>query len=541
VEVVNATELYQHSFQPKTFVSPNGSDHLLSYEAKNKCSAQTSYSLNLTSKHFRNQPILRRFSGVSLFVFLFVILFFNTEFTDQLAKWTACVIGFFGGYYLFLGFGAVLVMLTLALLPVGRLRLGDENPEFGWGSWIAMLYSTGMGGGLLLRAVQEPVYYFQNPPREFDIDRKTFAMEYTYFHWGLTPWAFYGLLAVIIGFNIYRNNGTALNSSILKGNWNVPLLGAILDLLTVLCTLFGVVAGVGLGSRQLLEAISYWSGIRFGQGTAILPLLLVCLLAMASAYFGVRRGIKLLSNVNISGAILLFFFALILGNTWHSVTIFFSGIGNYLLDFAPMSLNLGYAKVEESFLSDWTYFYWAFWLSWAPFTGVFIARISKGRTIRELVLGTLIVPALGTFAWFSVFGANGIWLVETGRGDASQFTSIYSSLFNYLAFFPFSTLSNLLASVLVMTFLVTSIDSAIFVLSVFSDQGKAEPSQRLRIFWGLAIFIFAAIIMWLGKDGLLEAISNLLILFALPFSFVFVFLILHFIRIVTKTSNHEKP
>ncbi len=482
------------------------------------------------------QPILLQLTTSVLLVFLISVLFFQAELGSLLESWTVWVLSFFGGYYLYLGLGAVLLMFGFAILPIGKIKLGAEKPEFGWLSWIAMLYSTGMGGGLMLRAVQEPVFYYQNPPRIVDIDPKTFALEYTFFHWGFTPWAFYGLMALIVSYNIYLKDGSALSSSALLGKLNRPWLAGFLDLLTVLCTLFGVVAGVGLGSRQLLEAVSYWTGIRFSTEAVLLPIFLVSTVAMLSAYFGVRRGIKFLSNLNIGGAVLLLLFAWTVGSSWDSVAYFFTGFGAYLRDFFPMSLNVGDALVQDSFLKEWTYFYWAFWLSWAPFTGVFIARISKGRTIRELVLGTLIVPALGTFFWFAVFGVNGMELIDSGTTNSSAFSSIYSSLFNYFALFPFPLVSNLMVTLLVSTFLITSIDSAIFVLSIFTDEGKPEPRPRIRIFWGISIFVFTSLLVWLGQESLLEAVSNLLILFALPFSFVFLLLIFQFIRMLIKKT-----
>lgn len=484
-----------------------------------------------------NPPILFRLTAGVLLVFLICVLFFSADLTSHLSFWTTWVLSFFGKYYLFLGLGSVLLMCGIGLSPLGKIKFGTDKPEFGWLSWIAMLYSTGMGGGLILRAVQEPVFYFQNPPRETDFDLKTFSLEYTFFHWGFTPWAFYGLMALIVAYNLYLKNGSALSSSALLGKYNHPWLAGFLDLLTVLCTLFGVVAGVGLGSRQLLEAIAFWTGMSFSSNAVILPILLVSGIAMLSAHFGVQKGIRFLSNLNILGAILLLLFAWIAGNTWGSVSFFFSGLGAYLIDFLPMSINFGKSKVDDLFLKNWTYFYWAFWLSWAPFTGVFIARISKGRTIRELILATLFVPALGTFLWFSVFGMNAIELIESGTVKSDSFASIYSSLFIYFSHFPFPILANILVTLLVATFLITSIDSAIFVLGIFSDGGKAEPSQKIRIFWGVTIFLFTALLVWIGKEGLLEAVSNLLILFALPFSFVFLFLILQFLRKITKTTS----
>jgi glycine betaine transporter len=482
------------------------------------------------------QPILLQLTAAVLLVFLVTVFFFHSSFTSLLSGWTSWVLSFFGEYYLYIGLGAVLLMAVLTILPVGKIKLGAEKPEFGWLSWIAMLYSTGMGGGLMLRAVQEPVFYFQNPPRETDVAPQTFALEYTFFHWGFTPWAFYGLMALIVSYNIYIKAGSALSSSALLGSLNHSWLAGFLDLLTVLSTLFGVVAGVGLGSSQLLEAVSYWTGAQFATDLVIFPIFLVSAIAMLSAYFGLRRGISLLSNVNIGGAVLLLLFTWIVGNSWDAVTYFFGGLVAYLTDFFPMSLNSGQAKVGEEFLRDWTYFYWAFWLSWAPFTGVFIARISKGRTIRELTLGTLLVPALGTFFWFAVFGTNGMALIESRAADSAAFSSIYSSLFNFLSHFPLSEFSNLLASLLVATFLITSIDSAIFVLSMFTDGGKADRAPRIRVFWGISIFIFTALLVWLGKNELLPAVSNLLILCALPFSFVLLFLTFRFVLVLIKRN-----
>lgn len=491
----------------------------------------------MTSNSPPSPPLrLLQLSGVALLVFLGYAVFNRDLLTVQLANWTTWVLVYFGGFYLFLGLAAVLSLGIIAALPLGKIRLGQGPPEFGWVTWISMLYSTGMGGGLMLRAVQEPVFYFLHPPRESHLDPKTFALEYTFFHWGFTPWAFYGLMALIVAYNLYQKGSSALGFSSLLGNKTHPLWSILLDLLLVLCTLFGVVAGVGLGSRQLLEAIMYWTGRSFLPETVLIPLLLISGISMVSAYFGIRRGISLLSNLTLGGGSLILFFAWLSGASLLSIQDFFSALAAYLMDFIPMSLNLGHAKVGSDFLRDWTYFYWAFWLAWAPFTGVFIARISKGRTIRELILGTLLVPSLGTFFWFAVFGSNSIQLLQTGILDQEDFSSIYSSIFNYFSVYPLSPLSNFLATFLVAAFLITSIDSAIFVLGMLTDEGKTEPRPKIRIFWGLSILVFTALLVILGKDQLLQAFSNLLILFALPFSFVFALLAIQLVRRLANKS-----
>ncbi|GMQ25103.1 BCCT family transporter [Algoriphagus sp. oki45] len=481
-------------------------------------------------KAIASSPFLLRLTFGVLALFLILALFFGEGLAELLAKFTLTILGYFGGYYLFLGFASVVVLIMLAVLPTGKIKLGSGPPEFSWWSWLAMLYSTGMGGGLILRAVQEPVYFFQNPPRAADVDAKTFALEYTFFHWGLTPWAFYGLMALVVSFNLYIKKGSSLSSESLLGRGRHRLWAGMIDLFILLCTLFGVVAGVGLGSRQLMEAIRYWTGWDFVPTQVIIPLFFICFLATLSAFLGVRKGIRLISNLNMAGASLLMVFAWTLGSFWEIIESLGLGLFTYLGDFVSLSLNLGKAQVGDQFLKDWTYFYWAFWLSWAPFTGVFIARISKGRTIRELVSGALLIPALGTFLWFSVFGTRSFGLIEAGQVSPEAFSSIYSSILIFFSHFSFSPISNLVVTVLVSTFLITSIDSAIFVLSIFSDQGKAEPNSRIRVFWGVSIFIFTAILIWVGKEGLLESVSNLLILFALPFSLIFILLIGQFIR-----------
>jgi glycine betaine transporter len=479
--------------------------------------------------------------GSIMFVlgFLVVAFLYPEIFSQKLNDWTFRVLDAFGTYYLVLGLGSVTVLLVLAFSPYGKIKLGKEKPEYSWISWIAMLYSTGMGGGLLLRAVQEPVFYYSNPPREASLSAGEFALEYTFFHWGFTPWAIYALFGLVIGYNIYQRKGSILSSSILPNIYQKSFLATLVDFITIICTVIAVVAGVGLGSRQLLDALSFWTGIEsFSSAQSIWLVLLVSLIATYSAFLGVNRGIKIISNLNIALASLLLIFTLLVGSEWMVFSTFFNALGAYLWEFIPLSLNIGNQKVSHSFLTDWTYFYWAFWLAWAPFTGVFIARISKGRTIRQFVIGTMIIPALGTFIWFSIFGSNAFQLIENGKATTEDFTSIFSAIFNFFEIFPYSGFSNTISTILVFTFLITSVDSAIYVLGMFTDEGRADPKKRYRLFWGIAIFLVTAVVILIGKDQLLQSVSQLLILFALPFGFMFAgmvgYLVYQLIRSVKK-------
>jgi glycine betaine transporter len=462
------------------------------------------------------------------FCILLIVLagIFPEAFRAELAIKTQQLLHYFGYYYLLLGFGAVLVLVLLAFSSWGKIKLGHSKPEYGWLSWIAMLYSTGMGAGLLLRAVQEPVYYFANPPRATDLEAGVFALQYTFFHWGLTPWAMYGLFGLLIGYNMYVNNKGVRTSDALSPRFQKTGLAAIVDALTIICTLLGVVAAVGLGSTQLLEGISL--SFEVPKAFVYLLVLLICFVATGSAMMGVGRGIRKLSNLNILMALVLLSSALIAGVAGGWLTNLVEATVFYFRDFIPMSLNLGGEKVSQTFLTDWTYFYWAFWLSWAPFTGVFIARISRGRTIRTFIIGTLLVPALGTFIWFSVFGTAAFGLIESGEIVSEAFESIYSALFNFLSFLPFSQFLKTLATVLVFTFLLTSVDSAVYVLSMFSDNGSSSPRLKFRIGWGVGILLFTATVIYIGADQLLQAVSQLLILCALPFSFLFIGLTIRF-------------
>lgn len=480
------------------------------------------------------------FSLLFCLLFLGITLIFPESFKSKLQSWSSASMDGFGGFYLWLGFFAVVLLIVLAISPLGRKRLGSEKPSYGWFSWIAMLYSTGMGAGLLLRAVQEPVFYYLNPPRETLHVPTEFALQYTFFHWGFTPWAFYGLFGLIIGFQVYVHKKRILGSSILPENLQSSYWAVAIDFLIIICTLLGVVAAVGLGGRQLLEAFFYWTDSQIFLGSnAIFLVLLVCSLATWSAFRGVSRGIRKLSNLNLTLATALLLFVWILGTNQPVIMPMLKSLGIYIVEFIPISLNLGTQKVSKDFLLDWTFFYWAFWLAWAPFTGVFIARISQGRSIRQFIIGVLLVPSLGTFLWFTVFGINAFELIELGKIPEDYFESIYSALFNFLNFFPGSLISNAVSNLLVFTFLLTSVDSAIFVLSMFSDDGKTKPNRRMRLFWGTTIALFTIGVIWVGKESLLESVSQLLILSALPFAFLFLGMVLYFILQLYLEKKHE--
>lgn len=479
-------------------------------------------------------------STIGCLIFLLLAFLFPVEFKDILNSLASGTLYYFGNFYLYLGLFMVLVLLGIALSPWGKKTLGNGPVSYGWFSWVAMLYSTGMGAGLMLRAVQEPTFYYTQAPRTSEWSADVFALEYTFFHWGLTPWAFYGMFGLIIGYLVYDRSRKMLSSSILNDRYQRSWLIVPIDVITILSTLFGVVGAVGLGSRQLLAGFSQlFIPVEMSYANNAYVVLFLGSLATISAFSGLSKGIRNVSRFNIATALFLVAVTLIAGNTGQMASNFIHALGAYLSDFFPMSLNLGDMKVPASFLMDWTFFYWAFWLSWAPFTGVFIARISQGRSFREFIFGVLLVPTVGTFIWFTVFGTEAFSIIGSPDLYQGQFDSLYGSIFVFFDSIPIGKLLQPLSLLLVFTFLITSIDSAIYVLGMFAGNGNREPKKRNLLVWGVILILFTVATLFIGKERLLESISQLLIVMALPFSWIYLLMIGSFLFTLYKKNSHE--
>ncbi|WP_373057098.1 BCCT family transporter [Zunongwangia sp. H14] len=463
----------------------------------------------------------------SLFIFLFTELFY--ELIEDGSVWVREI---FGGFYLWLGLICVLFLLFIAFSKFGKIRLGNSPPEFNRLSWIAMLYSAGMGAGILLRAVQEPVFMYLNPPIVTSNSNEVIALEYTFYQWGFTAWAFYGIFAIVIGYSIFvEKEGIRLSSGLGRFK-KIRFLPEATDLLTILTTVFGLVAAIGLGTTQIEGGISHLTGSLPGSlAPVMIMVFIICLLAFLSAYAGVQKGIRVISNWNIYITLFLMLFVLFLGDLQGIITNFLEALYYYILEFIPLSLAWGSYDPGKHFLTDWTYYYWAFWLAWAPFTGIFIARISKGRSLREMILGVLLIPSLGSFFWFSVFGTSAFDIITEMPSYNGEFGNVFTSMFIFFSNLPFSGITNVIVVLLLTSFLVTSVDSAIFVLSMFSDKGKEEPKKKYRLIWAVLIFIFSEAIIVLGnirpESDVLAAMQKFLIISSLPFAiFTAVILIL---------------
>ena len=481
------------------------------------------------------QNILLSTSITILLLCSFFIFLFTNYFYQLIDYFSLEIREYFGDFYLWLGLICVFFLIGIAFSRFGKIRLGASKPEFSRLGWIAMLYSAGMGAGILLRAVQEPVFMFLNPPITSSDSPDIIALEYTFYQWGFTAWAFYGIFALLIAYSLFvAKNRIKLGHSLPQLK-SVRLLPQGVDLLTILTTVFGLVAAIGLGTTQIEGGVSHLTSKAPGNIWLTVTLVfLICALAFLSAYAGVEKGIKRISTWNIFTTLLLLFFVFFQIDLLGSLERFGISLYHYIIDFIPLSLAMGAYDPGKKFLTDWTYYYWAFWLAWAPFTGIFIARISKGRTIREMILGVLLIPSLGSFFWFSVFGSASFDLIENGAAYNQEFENVFTSIFRFFEYFPFSDFTNIVAVLLLVSFLVTSVDSAIFVLSMFSDKGKENPRRKFRLIWAVVILIFSEAIIVLGNvrpdSDVLTAMQKFLIISSLPFAFFTAGIMVLFLR-----------
>lgn len=433
----------------------------------------------------------------------------------------------FGWLYLWVVLGLVIMAVVLAFSRYGDLKLGgeDDEPEFSIGAWFAMLFAAGMGIGLVFWGVAEPISHYGAPPPGIAAntpEAATAAMRYSFFHWGLHPWAVYSIVALAIAFFQFRRGGPALVSTAVQALPWAPLkkLGPVVNVLAVIATAFGVAASLGMGALQINSGLHAVFGLPMGQASQVGIIVVTTVLFLASAVTGVTKGIKWLSSANLALAALLTLAIFVMGPTVAIIDTFTNTLGSYVSEFVRMSLRMTPFR-DSGWISGWTVFYWAWWVSWSPFVGLFIARVSRGRTIREFILGTVLAPTLAAFVWFSVFGGTalnmeimqGLPIAEAVGADVS------TALFAMFDTLPLSGLLSGIATVLVLVFFVTSGDSATLVLGMMSTGGQSNPNARVKIIWGVLV---SGIAISLLLAGGLKAVQSATIVFALPFTLVIV-------------------
>ena len=452
----------------------------------------------------------------------------------------------FNWFYILASSGFLFYLVYLAFSRFGHVVLGDpgEKPEFSNISWYSMLFSAGMGVGMLFWGAAEPVSHFLKPvigePKTAEAARQ--AMVYSAFHWGLHAWGIYTVCAVGVAYYGFRKRKKYLvSSSVMDIFANKTVnrwLKIFSDLVATLAIVFGVAASLGLGILQISTGLKHVYGIPADTILGrVLIISVMTILFIISATTGLKKGIKILSNLNMGVAILLLIFVFLVGPKLFILKIFVDTIGQYLGDLFKLSFKIApFTPAYEKWMGDWTLTYFTWWIAWAPFVGIFIARISKGRTIKELILGSLIIPTLFCILWFSVFGGAGLHLEMIGNGIGQLIDKdVTVSLFAMLQQFPLYKLTSGVAIFLLFTFLITSADSATFVISMMTTEGDLDPGIGMKVLWGVIMSVLTVLLI-LG--GGIKALQAAALTSAFPFCLV---LILITISVHIRLSMQVKP
>lgn len=424
----------------------------------------------------------------------------------------------------------VIFCLILIVLPLGKIRIGgkDAKPEFSTLSWFSMLFAAGMGIGLMFWSVAEPVAYYTDwwgTPLNVEANSDEAAhaaMGATMFHWGFHPWAIYGVVALALAFFTYNRNlpltiRSAFYPILGERCWGWP--GHIIDLLAVLATIFGLATSLGLGAKQAAGGLEFLFNIPNAINTQIAIIIGVTIVAIFSVVRGVNGGVKILSNVNMIMALVLLLFVIVFGQ---GLGIFSSIAGTtaaYFEYILPLSNSFG--REDEKFYLGWTVFYWAWWISWSPFVGMFIARISKGRTVREFLTAVLLVPTVVSIVWMSAFGGTGLQQAIDGIGQlANGISSAPLALFQMLENLPLAEITSLLGILLVLVFFITSSDSGSLVIDSITSGGKVDAPVAQRVFWAIMEGLIAGALLFGGGAEALKALQAGAISAGLPFTIV---------------------
>ncbi|EYT64887.1 glycine/betaine ABC transporter [Dietzia sp. UCD-THP] len=471
--------------------------------------------------------------------------FYTASFENAAGNAFSLVVETVGWLFILVSTTVVAYTIYLAFSRFGGIRLGGDNekPEYSTKSWIAMMFAAGMGIGLMFYGVSEPLTHYQTPPpgqeQQYDV-----AMATTAFHWTLHPWAMYAVVGLALGLAAYRFKRGHLVSQAF-----VPLIGQkrasgwigkVLDVATVVATIFGTAASLGLGALQIRAGLNETGAVDGGGIALVVGVIVVLgLVFLASAASGIGNGIRILSNINLVLAVsLALFVAVFSGALFFMLDLIPTTIGTYFSDFFEMASRTAVSENGEAagWLSSWTVFYWAWWISWSPFVGMFLARISRGRTVREFIIGVVLVPSTLSVIWFSIFGGFALYLEEAGRsvfGDGS----LEPQLFNLLRELPLAGVLMVMAMLLIAVFFITSADSASIVMGGMAQYGIEEPSRWIVMLMG-SFTAAVAIIMLVAGDGggnALSSLQNMTIIAASPFVLVLIALCVS----IHKSLSHD--
>lgn len=456
-------------------------------------------------------------------------------------------------FFLLLSTFFVVFMAYMAFSKYGKIKLGsdDEQPEFSTGSWIAMLFAAGMGSGLLFWGVAEPIYHFTGPPgmEGGTPEAARQALVITNLHWGLHAWSIYGCCALVIAYFTFRLNlPSMISTPILVGFKNIfsfsalKKFGATADILAVIAVIFGLAGSLAMGTLMVRSGMDsvFETGGSDTMAYIILAVMTACFLL--SACTGVDKGIKILSNLNMIVAIIILLVVLFGGPTAYLLQVFIYSIGDYLIQFIPMSFKTYSFQPAASWnwFHGWTLTYLIWWLAWGPFVGIFIARISRGRTIREFVVYVVGVPTIVSMLWFAAFGGSAIHIEMFGGGGLSEkvFADVSAALFAFFEYFPATGLLNFLSVCLIFIFLVTSADSGTFVISMMTSEGNLNPATKTKLIWGMIIAAITAATLATGSVSVAKAMA---ITGAIPFTVIIMMQMAGFVRVVREDPMVRRP
>jgi len=480
-----------------------------------------------------------------------ILAVWGIGFSDSLAKaasWLFDVVTVnFGWLYMLAMTAFVIFVIFIAFSKYGSIRLGpdDSRPEHSNSSWFAMLFGCGMGVGLVFYGAAEPMSHYLSPAANYAAaspESADFAMRASFMHWGFHPWANYAIIGLGLAFFQFRKNKPALISSLF-----IPLLGEekvkgpvgkVIDILAVFATIAGICTSLGLGIMQINGGLSYLFGLPNNKITWLILTVVIAAIYLWTAISGIDKGIKLIGDINLYVALTLMGLALIVGPTVLQLNSLVGGVGGYISRFFQDSFMLS-TLGDNSWALGWRVYYWAWWIAWAPFVGIFIARISRGRTIREFILGVVAVPAIGSILWFAVFGGMGLNLAQklglAWAQDAGSDISL--TLFKVLANYPLGKILSLVSIFLLFTFFITSANSGTFVLGMLSEEGRLQPSHKTMFIWGC---IEAALSYALLLSGGMKSVQTISIAAAFPFIFIMLGSMASLVKALEQECHSEK-
>ncbi|WP_434811086.1 BCCT family transporter [Microbacterium sp. bgisy189] len=470
-----------------------------------------------------------------------VAIMFSSEEGDAFAVLKDAITQGVGWWYILAATGFVVFALYCGLSRIGNIKLGrdDEEPEFSTVSWFTMLFSAGMGIGLVFYGVAEPLSHLMVPPGNAGVDPETtasgrLAMDLTLFHWGLHAWAIYVVVGLGLAYMTFRRGRPLSIRWLLEpmiGRKRVEgWIGHTIDVVAIVGTLFGVATSLGFGVQQISAGLTFLGWVEPSPTFTVILIAVVTGLATLSVVSGLDKGLKWLSNINMSLAALLAIFVLVLGPTLVLIQGMIANTGSYIAALPGLMLET-WPLATDTWAGDWTIFYWGWWMSWAPFVGMFIARISRGRTIRQFVMGVLLAPTLIGVIWFTIFGDSAI-LRQLTEGDmlTDGAVNTNTSLFQLLETFPMAVVTSVIAIAIIVFFFVTSSDSGSLVIDILATGGATETPRLTRVMWSVLEGVAAAVLLLVGGAASLTALQTASIATAVPFSIIMVLACISLLR-----------